>query len=76
MPLLLQNVLKKTKNKTLKYTEDISILVELERKHEYKVVGTVEQYIPGERLFYEVLFQCRRCKNHFDKTFTKDRKLV
>lgn len=64
--------LKKIDTKLVK-KEDISILVELKDKNAYgETTGTREDYIPGERKFYNEVYLCKHCNNKTVKHITKD----
>ncbi len=64
--------LKKIKSELAK-KEDISILVELKEKDAYgKITGTREEYIPGERKFYNDIYICKHCNEKIIKHRTKD----
>ena len=64
--------LKKIKSELAK-KEDISILVELKDKDAYgKITGTREEYIPGERKFYNDVYICKHCNKTITKRRTKE----
>ena len=64
--------LKKIKSELAK-KEDISILVELKDKDAYgKITGTREEYIPGERKFYNDIYICKHCNKTITKRRTKE----
>ena len=68
--------LKKIKSELAK-KEDISILVELKDKDEYgKITKTREEYIPGERKFYNDVYICKHCNEKTIKHRTKDIKKI
>lgn len=53
--------------------ESISVLVETKtRNNDGDVTGTAEQYVPGERITYQVNYVCKKCGKKCHSTYRKD----
>ena len=53
--------------------EDVSVLVETNTKNRNgDVIGTQEQYVPGERVTYCVNYVCKKCGEQCHSTYSKD----
>lgn len=53
--------------------EQISVLAETKTRNVYgEVIGTQEQYIPGERVTYRVNKVCKKCGRKCYSTYTRD----
>lgn len=65
-------VLKKI-NQEIVNKQNISVLVETNTRNRYRdITGTVEQYVPGERITYQVNYVCKKCGEKCNRRFTKD----
>lgn len=53
--------------------EAVSVLVETNTKNRNgDVIGTQEQYVPGERVTYRIDYICKKCGERCHSTYTKD----
>ena len=54
-------------------SEDISVKMRTKRyDNDNKVVGTQEQYIPGQRIRYRVTYECVKCGEDTYRRYSKD----
>ena len=49
------------------YTENISVLVDVENKGADGEIHKTSQYVPGIREIYDVIYKCKRCGNETRK---------
>lgn len=55
-------------------TKDIAVAVEAKtRNNAGEVIGTTEQYVPGERTFYQVNYVCKNCGATCHSNYAKDK---
>lgn len=53
--------------------EAVSVRVETNTKNRNgEVIGTQEQYVPGERITYQVNYVCKKCGEQCYRTFSED----
>ncbi|MBQ9119528.1 MAG: hypothetical protein IJY09_05670 [Lachnospiraceae bacterium] len=63
----------KKEGKEVAGRESVSVLVKANtRNRDGEVIGTQEQYIPGERVTYKITYICRKCGARCHSAYSKD----